>query len=319
MRSLFEASTLSHNYGIITALQSKEDKHQMRDYIIATDNAADLPDEYIQEKAITILFMDYSVGDVLYTQENQLSVRDFYDKMRQGAMPTTMAANPEASRVQFAKEVEKGRDVLMISFSSGMSSTFANYRLAAQMVMDEYAGSKVCVVDSLASCGGQALQVMKAVQMKEHGVSIDDNAKWLQDHALNFSHFFTVSNLFHLYRGGRLSRGAAIVGTLASVKPLLYINDDGKLVAYGRTHGRKKSIEALADAWDTYASKQYAAQNDTIYICHGDCEEDAQELAELMKKKAPDKKIMIHALSPVVGSHGAPGILTLHFMCDRRF
>jgi DegV family protein with EDD domain len=290
----------------------------MRDYVIVTDNAADLDEGYRRDNNIAELFMDYSIDGVLYSSENQLPAKVFYDKVRKGAMPTTMAANPESVRAVFEKIVEEGHDILTVSFSSGMSSTCSNYQLAAQAVMEQHPEAKIIIVDSLSSCGGEALQVINAQKFKDQGLSLEDNAAWLTAHALNFSHYFTVDDLFHLFRGGRLSRTAAIVGTLASVKPLLYINNEGKLDSFGRTHGRRKSVEALADMYDRYATKELASENDTVYICHGDCEKDADLLASLVQKKAPDKKIIVHTLSTVVGTHGGPGILTLHFLCDKR-
>lgn len=288
----------------------------MRDFIITTDNTADLPDSFLAVHNIKPAYLPYSFGDKIYNSDSSLSIQDFYNKMRGGEMPTTMALNPDDAKDFFNSYIQKGLDILYICFSSGLSSTYNNACIAAKEIMDENPDSRIIVIDSLAASLGEGLMVYRAYQLKEAGLSIDETASYLNEHAKNFVHLFTVDDLNHLHRGGRVSKATAIVGTLAGIKPILHVDDEGHLIAIGKTRGRKKSILELLDRMETLIGS-YKDETDKVFISHGDCLEDAQFLADKIKERF-GKEVIINYICPTIGTHSGPGTLALFFMGEHR-
>lgn len=289
----------------------------MRPYVISSDTCCDLPEEFCTANNIDIHPLFYRFGEEVYGGETQLGMDEFYSRMRSGAMPTTMATNPEDSKDMFAEHAKKGEDVLHIAFSSGLSSTYQNSVIAASEVMEEYPDCKIIVIDSLCASLGQGLLVYEANRKKNEGLTLEQLAKFVEDTRLHISHQFTVDDLFHLFRGGRVSRATAIIGTLAGIKPLLHVDDEGHLINIGKVRGRKKSLSALVDKMES-DSGSYLASSNIVGISHGDNLEDAQYVASLIEERFGKKEFIITPLCPTIGSHTGPDLIALFFLAERR-
>ena len=236
--------------------------------------------------------------------------------MRNGDLPTTMATNPEDSEKIFQKRIDEGLDILHIAFSSALSSSCNNSTLAANEIMEKTPGSKIIVIDSLSASMGEGLVVYRAIQLKNEGKSIDEVAQYINSHLQNFCHQFTVDDLNHLYRGGRVSKAAAVLGTLASIKPLLHVSAEGKLIPVGKVRGRKKSLIALVDRMEETIGS-YRNETDVAFLSHGDCIEDAQFVADLVKERF-NLDVWINPICPSIGSHAGPGTVALFHMGEHR-
>ena len=289
----------------------------MRDYVIVTDSASDLPKEILQEYDIPCLPLYYSIDGVIYGDEKNIEPHEFFELMRKGAMPTTMGCNPEYATEMFRSILNQGKDILHIAFSSALSSSYNNACIAANEVMEEHPGARIVVVDSLAASMGEGLIVYKAVEMKKSGKSMDEIIDFVNNHKLNVVHNFTVDDLNHLYRGGRVSKTTAIIGTLANIKPILHVDNEGRLINIGKVRGRKKSLIALVDRMEEHIGS-YRDKNDVVFISHGDCLQDAQFVAGLVKERFGIDNIWINYICPTIGTHSGPGTVALFFMGESR-
>lgn len=289
----------------------------MKDFVITADSNSDLLADYIKEKQIGIIPHYYDLEGVTYGDEVNLTPKEFYDKMRGGLMPTTMASNPEVIRRTFQNYVDQGLDILHISFSSALSGGCNNVMAGAREICEENSGAKIIVLDTLNASMGEGMFIMKAVQLKEEGKSLDEIVEWLEQHKMEFCVRFTVDDLNHLYRGGRISKTTAIIGSMINVKPILYVNEEGKLVPLTTTRGRKKSLATICNNMVESMGK-YKEDKDIICIAHGDALEDANYLADLVREQLPHKKIVINYVSPSIGSHSGPGAIGLCFMGEKR-
>ena len=289
----------------------------MGEYAILTDNSSDLPQSYLDERGIESTFLSYTMNGRQYGKKDRMDDHEFYEAMRGGSMPTTAQVNPDDVRVAMKPFLDKGMDILYIAFSSGLSGSCASAEVAAGELREEYPDRKIFVIDTLAASLGQGLLVHYAYLRKQAGEGIEENAKWLLDHRLNLVHLFTVDDLFHLHRGGRVSKTTAIVGSILNIKPVLHVDDEGHLIAIGKVRGRKKSILELARLMDEKIGS-YKDSCDTIFISHGDCLEDAEFLADKIKEKYSIKTLLINYVNPTIGAHSGPGTLALFFLGDER-
>lgn len=289
----------------------------MSNYVLISDNTCDLEDSFYEKHNIDTLMLPYSIDDVVYTKETAVSFKEFYDSIRNGKMPTTMACNPEDYMNGFRPHLENGKDVLYLAFSSGLSSSYSNSVLAANELMEEFPDRKIIVVDSLCASGGEGLLLYKAIEKRDSGASMEELAEYIDSIKLNVCHYFTVNDLFHLHRGGRVSKATAIVGTLINVKPVLHVNDEGKLVSLFNVRGRKKSLQSLISAMED-STKEPKVENDVCVITHGDCEDEANALAEELKTKFGVKEVLVSYASQTIGSHTGPGLIALFFMGNNR-
>ena len=288
----------------------------MRQFIISTDTTADLPDNYVRNNNIDVHTLYYSIGNTIYGPDNSLPVKEFYNRMRNGEMLTTMACNPEEAANIFKKRAGEGYDILHIAFSSALSSSYNNFCIAASEAMEEYPECKIIVIDSLSASMGEGLVVYRAMQLKNMGKTIDETADYISNHLQNFVQFFTVDDLNHLYRGGRVSKTTAVIGTLAGIKPILHVSEEGRLIPVGKVRGRKKSLNALVDKIDTYMGS-YKNETDVVFLGHGDCPEDAQYVADKVKEKC-GLDVWINTICPTIGTHSGPGTVALFFMGEKR-
>ena len=288
---------------------------KMNNYIITSDTTCDLPESYTKEHEIEIIPLYYNMDDVVYGDEVNLEPADFYNRMRNGKLPTTMACNPDKVENCFRKYLDKGLDILHIAFSSALSSSYNTCAVVGRELAEEYPGRTIIVIDSKCASMGEGLFIYKAVCNRNDGMSIEDNAKWLEENKLHVCHQFTVDDLHHLHRGGRVSKATAIIGTLINVKPVLHVDNEGALVSLNNVRGRKKALNTLVDNMEKTCG---GYDNDVIFISHGDCIKDANYVAEQIKKRFGIDKIMINYVCPTVGAHSGPGTLALFFMGETR-
>lgn len=289
----------------------------MKNYIIIADNTCDLDPSFYNEKNIPVIMLPYSIDDVVYsTTDNNLSMKEFYDSIRNGKMPTTMAANPETYISTFKKYLDEGLDVLYLAFSSALSSSYSNAVLAANELNEEYSDVSVTVIDTLCASMGEGLLLYKAIKAKEEGKTLKEVIDYVESTKLKICHYFTVNDLNHLHRGGRVSKATAIVGTLINVKPVLHVPDDGSLVSACNVRGRKKSLNTLVSYMKAHVKNP--SKDDVVMISHGDCIDDANYVAEEIKKEFGIENIIISYASQTIGAHTGPGLVALFFEGDSR-
>ena len=289
----------------------------MEDFKIITDTTADLPESYIRENELGIMVVPYIMDGIPQGEERKMEVKEFYDRMRGGMMPTTSQINPETAKEYLNGFLEESRQLLVLSFSSGLSGTCGNVSLAAREIMEERPDCRIVVADTLCASLGEGLLVHKAVQLKKAGKSLDETAQGVEAHKENLVHVFTVDDLFHLHRGGRVSKATAIVGSLAGIKPLLHVDEQGHLTAVGKVRGRKKSLQSLVDMMEKQVGS-WRDKNDCIFISHGDCAEDADYVKQLVEERFGRKDFLINEIGPTIGTHSGPGTVALFFMGDVR-
>lgn len=289
----------------------------MRDYVITTDSSADLPSSYYKEHGIGCVALTYTMDGVNYTPENFLSEKEFYARVRGGSLPTTAQVNPEDARKLMEPYLKEGKDVLHIAFSSGLSGTYNSSRIAGEELKEEYPERSIIVIDSLAASLGQGLLVHFAQQKKEAGESMEAVAAWVEANKNHITHVFTVDDLNHLYRGGRVSRTTAVVGGILNIKPILHVDEEGKLINIGKVRGRKKALLELVNLMDEKIGS-YRESCDTIFISHGDCEEEAQFVVDKVKEKYPVKTVVMNFVGSVIGAHSGPGTVALFFLGDKK-
>lgn len=289
----------------------------MKEFIITTDTTCDLPDEYVKKHNLRVLPLYYSFDNVVYGGETYLGQEEFYNKMRSGSMPTTMAVNPDTASEIFTQLLDEGYDILHIAFSSALSGSCSVSATVARDLCENKPGANIKVIDSLCASLGEGLLVHKAVMMKEAGKSMEAIADWLENNKLNLCHIFTVDDLHHLHRGGRVSKTTAIIGTLINVKPVLHVNNEGRLVPLNNVRGRKKALISLIDQMEKRLPG-FEGKNDTVFISHGDSLEDAEYVASLINERFGIEDILINYVSPTIGSHSGPGTIALFFMGNQR-
>lgn len=286
-------------------------------YVLTTDNTADLPKEFLEEKGIKTIPLRYTVEGVTYPTENgeDLAPESFYAKMRGGEMPVTTQATPAEFEDFFTPTLEAGMDVLHICFSSGLSGSYGSAQVASASLMERYPERRVIVIDSLCASMGEGLLVYYACLYKEEGLPLEEAAKKLEHLKGNICHMFTVDDLHHLHRGGRVSKAAAVVGTMLNVKPVLHVDDAGHLVPTHKVRGRKQSLQKLVSLM---AEKTAGFENPMVFISHGDCEADALYVKDLVREQCGAKDFMVNFIGPTIGTHSGPGTVALFFVGEPR-
>ena len=285
----------------------------MNDYVIVTDACCDLSQSLIKETKVEILPLIYHAkGETFYysLQNKEREIKDFYKTMRDGEMPSTSQLNPVDAVECFRPYLRSGKDVLYIAFSSGLSGTYQSGKLAAIELQEEFPDRKMIVIDSLAASMGEGLLVWYASQKKASGMTIDEVATWVENNRQHICHWFTVDDLHHLKRGGRVSAASAVIGSALSIKPILHVDDEGHLIPVKKVRGRKQSLDVLADMVTKTAIEP---SEQTIFISHGDSLEDAKYLEKKIKEKHNTKNIQINYIGPVIGTHSGPGTIALFY------
>ncbi len=288
----------------------------MRKFIITSDINCDLPKEILNQFDIRTMALHYILDGVEYTgDDDRITPSEFYDKMRKGSMPQTMQVNPEQSKEVFEACIKEGYDILHIGFSSALSGSVGSAFIAANELKEQYPDSKIIVIDSLSASLGQGMLIYKAALLRDEGKTLEETAQWAEDNKLKICHYFTVDDLNHLARGGRLKKSAAVLGTMLNVKPILHVDDEGHLVPLNKTRGRKQSLNALVDNMKTHIGSQ---KNDIVFISHGDCLADAQYVTDEIKKTFGIEHFLINFVGATIGAHSGPGTVALFFMGDKR-
>ena len=287
----------------------------MAEYKIITDSGCDLPQEMlcrldVQTVPLIVNFKGEDREDTV-----DVGIKEMYAGLRDGEAATTSAVNPDRWMEKMEGVLAQGMDVLTVTFSSGLSTTYQSAVIAGNELKEKYPGRKILVVDSLGASLGQGLLIWYACKMKDAGLSIEELAKWIEDNRQNLCHWFTVDDLMYLKRGGRVSAATALVGTMLQIKPVLHVDSEGHLINVAKSRGRKASIQALAQKAIELGE---GYDNSTMFICHGDCIEDAEYLAGILKEKCGVKEVFIGYTGAVIGSHSGPGTLALFFMGKHR-
>ena len=289
----------------------------MRDFIVTVNSTVDLPYEWLQERNIPIVPLSYSMDGATYEDysKESLTSKKFFENLRAGIMATTSQVNPEGAKDILEPFVKEGKDILHLAFSSGLSGTCNSMRIAAEELREEYPESKIIVIDTLCACMGEGLLLYYTLKKKEEGLNIEEVAEWVEENKLHVCHDVTVDDLNHLYRGGRISRATAVVGSVVKIKPIIHMDEEGRLQVVGKERGRKKSLNHIVDM-AVEQSREW--ENDLIMITHGDCIEDAEYVAERVREKMGVNEIIVNNIGSVIGSHTGPGVVAVFCMGNKR-
>lgn len=284
---------------------------------IYTDNGSDIPEDYAAEHGIETINLATIIDGVVYNQGVTLSKEEFYKRLAEGAKPSTSQVTPEQARKFFEDRINQADEFLYIGLSSGLSGTVQSVMLAAKEVMEKHPGKRIEVVDSLTGSLGEMLLVTKAVDMRAAGKSLDEVAQFCKDNAIHASLAITVDNLMDLWRGGRVSKTSAVIGTVAAIKPFITVNNEGKLDAGGKIRGRKKSLDHIVDYMEEHLGS-CRDMNDIIMVAHGNCPEDAEYLKNLIEERLGFKKFMVNSMGPMIGTHTGPTICLAGYFGETR-
>lgn len=288
----------------------------MSNYQIYTDSACDIKPALLSEWGVLYRELTFRFDDSEQEySNNEMETSAFYQKMRDGGVAKTAAVNTEAFADAFEKSLKEGCDVLYIGFSSGLSTTFNSARLASLQLAEQYPDRKIVVVDTLAASAGEGMLVYLAVKKQKEGATLEENAAYIESIKLNLCHWFTVDDLVYLKRGGRVSPTAAFFGNMLGIKPVLHVDDEGHLTPVVKIRGRKMSLREMADR---YTSTAIDPTEGPVFISHGDCIKDAEELAAILKSRHNVDVELITDIGPVIGAHSGPGTLALFFLGKAR-
>ncbi len=284
-------------------------------YRIIADSCCDFSPEMYQQYAIPCAPLSVIYQGEHYPDFSGDQLRELYAGLRAGQTSSTSAVNPDGWARVMEPILAEGQDILVLAFSSGLSTTYQSAVIAAEDLRERFPQRTVRVVDTLAASMGQGLLVWHAWNLQQQGKSLDEVADWVEENKLHLCHWFTVDDLMFLKRGGRVSASTALVGTMLNIKPLLHVDNEGRLVSVSKCRGRKASIDALVKKVQELGA---GYDNSTVFIAHGDCQEDAQYLLEQLRQKAGVENAVITYAGAVIGSHAGPGVLALFFMGDHR-
>ncbi len=289
----------------------------MKKFIISTDATCDLAQSFVKENGLAVIPMRYTLNNTEYISEGEptLTAKEFYDMVRKGSMPKTALVTPEEAGNHFEKLVKEGYDVLHLAFSSALSGSCNSAMNAAAEVMERYPDSKIVVIDSLCASLGEGLYVYYALEYQKSGLTLEETAQKLEGIKQNLCHYFTVDDLNHLHRGGRVSKASAVLGSVLGIKPVLHVDEAGRLIAIGKVRGRKQSLNQLVEKMK---AKIAGMENPIFFVSHGDCEEDAKYVVDLVRKECGIKKYIIGDIGPVIGAHSGPGTVALFFLGANR-
>ena len=290
----------------------------MNNYTIITDSSCDLPDSLVKELELEVLPLAFIMDGKTYRNypdNREMAPKDFYNKQREGSMATTNAVNVGEAADAMEAVLKRGEDVLVLAFSSGLSTTCNSFQIAAGDLAEQYPDRKIFVVDTLCASLGQGMFVYQAARLRQAGKSMEEVRDWAEQNKLNQCHWFTVNDLFFLKKGGRVSAATAVVGTMLQIKPVMHVDNEGHLIKVDTARGRKASLNALVDKVGELADNP-AAQ--TMFISNSDCQEDAQYVADQIKARYGTEEIIINSIGPVIGAHTGPGCVALFFTGKHR-
>ena len=284
----------------------------MADFVITTDSNSDVPEEFLEQYKIPVIPQYYMFGDTVYGDEIKMEPSELYETMRKGELPKSMANNPEVIREKFTAILKEGKDILHIAFSSALSGSCQNVQVAARDLMEDFPGRRILVFDSLNASLGEGVSVMRAAQLKEDGQSMEEIYDTLTEERDHINVYFTVDDLHHLQRGGRVSKTTAVVGSMINIKPLLTVTASGELKSDGTVRGRKKALKTLVTKMEQSLDTERFGKDRPVAIVHGDCLEDARAVEEQVAALGFEN-IVINDVSPSIGTHAGPGVVGLIF------
>ena len=290
----------------------------MSEFVIVTDSSADLDAGMARELDVRVLPLGFVLEDHTYynyPDNREMDPHLFYDRLRRGEVATTNAVNVAQYTETLEPLLQAGQDVLVLAFSSGLSTTYNSSAIAVEELSAKYPERKLYTVDTLCASLGQGLLVWYAAQQRNKGWSIEEVRDWVEEHKLNLCHQFTVDDLHFLKRGGRISAATAMVGSMLHIKPILHVDGEGHLINIGKARGRQASLKALVDRMEETAIDSGSL---TVFISHGDCPEDARTVAEMVKERFGVRDVYINYVGPVIGAHSGPGTLALFYMGTER-
>jgi DegV family protein with EDD domain len=290
----------------------------MNDYAIVTDSSCDLPAELAEELELTVLPLSFEIDGkeyLNYLDGRSMTFHEYYERLRKGEPARTAAVNVDAFIGAIEPLLKAGKDVLVPAFSSGLSNTCNAARMACEEMSAKYPNRKVICVDTLCGSLGQGMIVYYAVQKKREGMSIEEVRDWLEQNKLRLCHWFTVDDLMHLKRGGRVSPAVAFIGSMLNFKPIMHVDDNGKLAVVSKVRGRKASLDALVDRME---QSVVSPETQTVFLSHGDTPEDAEYVASEVKRRLGVKKVIVNYVGPVIGTHSGPGTMALFFFGSHR-
>ena len=285
------------------------------DFQIITDSCCDFPTPMYGQLGLTFVPLTVEFRGNTFDDKNDDTLKDMYQGLRAGEVAKTSAVNPSRWSQAMEKALAAGKDVLVLAFTSGLSTTYQSAVIAAEELKDAYPDRKIQVIDTLCASMGQGLLVWYACKKRDEGLSLDEVAQWVLDNRLHLCHWFTVDDLMYLKRGGRISAATALVGTMLQIKPLLHVDDEGHLINMTKTRGRKAAIDAMVKKAQELGA---GYDNSTMFISHGDCLSDAEYLSRQLKEKCGVKDVVISYVGAVIGSHSGPGTLALFFLGSHR-
>ncbi len=287
-------------------------------YILLTDSSADLPAYLVDELTLHVLPLSVTINGETYRNypdEREIKASTLYANLRDGASAVTSAVNVGTFHDFMEPYLQAGQDILYIGFSSGLSGTYQAGHIAAQELMQQYPERKVLTVDSLCACLGQGLLLYLIAQKIAAGATIEEAAAYAEETKLHICHWYTVDDLFFLKRGGRVSTTTAVIGSALGIKPVMHMDDNGKLASHGTARGRKKALRALVEHMKETAIEP--AQQ-TVFIAHGDCLEEAESVAQMIREAFGVREIIINFIGPVIGAHSGPGTLSIFYLGTHR-
>ena len=287
----------------------------MAEYTIITDSSCDLPDNVAAELELKVVPLSLTKQYLNTTDERGIPDQELYARLRAGAMAKTSAANAGSFVAVMEPELQAGRDVLYIGFSSALSATCSVGANVGRELMERYPERKVYTVDSLCASLGQGLFVYLLAQKKREGMELEALRDYAEDLKLHICHWFTVEDLQFLRRGGRVSAAAAVIGSILSIKPVMHVDNEGRLIPVSKVRGRKASLRAIADK---VKETMLDRPDQTLFISHGDCEEDARLIAEMIKERTGLELNVLNYVGPVIGSHSGPGTIAVFFIGKER-
>ena len=282
----------------------------MADYVITTDSNSDVLPEFIKENNLTIIPQYYSFGDTVYGDELNMPPHEFYETMRKGELPKSQANNPAVIREKFEKILKEGKNILHIAFSSALSGSCNNVVMTANELLEDYPERKIMVFDSLNASLGEGVSVYRAVELWKEGKSMEEVYDILMEERDHVNVSFTVNDLYHLQRGGRVSKTTAVVGSLVNIKPILTVTAAGELKSDGTVRGRKKSLKTLVSRLEESLDLDSYGKDRMVAVLHGDCIDDAKAVADMVKDLG-FTNVVINDVSPSIGTHAGPGVVGL--------
>lgn len=287
----------------------------MNEYVITVNSTIDLPKAWLEEKGIPVLPLKYTIDDEHYVDMEGLDSKEFFQKLREGKMAVTSQVNPEEAREKLEPILKEGKDILHLAFTSALSGTYNSVRIAAEELMEEYPERKILVLDTKCACLGEGVLLHYVLKKKEEGASIEEAYTYADELKEHIGHYVTVDDLNHLQRGGRISKTSAVVGSMIKIKPIIVLNEEGKLEVIGKERGRKKAINKIVDMAVEHTGEY---KNEIVMITHGDCLEEAEFLASIVREKMGVDNILINNIGTVIGGHTGPGVLAVFALADTK-